>query len=64
MENLEFNTELRTINLTDNLLVSIDCLTELKNLGTLLLKRNRLGNNGIQDIEKILECPSISVLDI
>ena len=56
--------ELRNINLTDNMIETVDGLKNLKHLSTLLLKRNRLGRNGKKDLEGILECPSISVLDI
>ena len=42
-------------------------MTGLKNLtklSTLQLKRNRIGDNGVSDLLGLLECQSISALDL
>lgn len=59
MENMDTLTDLRTLNLTDNMLETIAGLSKLEHLGTLLLKRNRIGVNGMDDLRGLLECKSI-----
>jgi dynein assembly factor 1 len=39
-------------------------LATLTGLQNLQLKRNRIGGNGLDDLKGLLECPSISALDI
>lgn len=39
----------------------LGCLKKLQNLQ---LKRNRIGADGIDDVKCLIECPSISALDI
>lgn len=36
----------------------LNCLQNLQ------IKRNRIGGNGLDDVKGLLECPSISALDI
>jgi len=61
---LEELSELVNINFSDNYIEKIENLSKNNKIQTLLLKRNRIGMNGISDLEGILEVPSISVLDI
>jgi dynein assembly factor 1 len=39
-------------------------LSTLAGLQNLQVKRNRIGGNGLDDLKGLLECPSISALDI
>ena len=39
-------------------------LGKLTKLSNLQLKRNRIGTDGLNDVNGLLECPSISALDI
>jgi dynein assembly factor 1 len=52
------------LNLSDNIITKVEGLSNLVKLETLQLKRNRIGKNGLDDVIGLLECPSISVLDI
>ncbi len=52
------------MNLSDNIITKVEGLSNLVKLETLQLKRNRIGKNGLDDVIGLLECPSISVLDI
>jgi dynein assembly factor 1 len=42
----------------------VEGLEKLTNLSNLQLKRNRIGSNGLEDVQGLLACPSISALDI
>ena len=65
MEGLSTLVNLRQLNLTDNLIHKIEGLECLRILETIQLKRNRIGKNGgIEDLLGLLECPSLSVIDI
>lgn len=64
IENLSPLKELRILNLDDNMIFKIENLGELPHLETLQLKRNRIGSNGLEDVLGLLECQSLSVLDI
>jgi dynein assembly factor 1 len=46
------------------LINKVEGLEKLTKLGILQLKRNQLGKNGIEDVMGLLECPSVSSLDI
>lgn len=66
VEGLETLTKLRNLNLADNCLKTIDGLAGCVELETLYLKRNRIGagGGGVDDLRALLECPSISTLDV
>jgi len=64
IENIDHMKELRTLNLTDNMINRVSGLKGCDTLSTLLLKRNRIGYKGLDDLKDVLECPSISVLDV
>ena len=64
MENLYVMPELVQINLSDNLFKTIEGLGELKKLDTLYCKRNKIGINGISDLVGLLECPTLTCLDL
>ena len=73
MEGLETLTDLYALNLSDNIISKVEGLSTLTRLETLQLKRNRIGkvnpNNEqpsscVEDLKGLLECPSISVLDV
>lgn len=52
------------LNLSDNLIEKVDGLKTLTKLSTFQIKRNRIGADGLTDLIGLLECPSISALDI
>lgn len=52
------------MNLSDNMIEKIEGLSNLKKLQNLQLKRNKIGGDGIDDLVGLLECPSLSSLDI
>ena len=54
---------LRILNLSDNCIERIEGLQGL-NLDTLYLARNRIGHGGLDDIIGLLECPSLTCLDV
>lgn len=66
IENLEGCPLIVNLNLSDNCIVRIENLGHLKNLSTLQIKRNSLGQEGdsVECLKGLLEIPSISVLDI
>ena len=64
IENVNHLKELHYLNLNDNYITTIENLNDMPNLGTLQIKKNRIGKNGISDVIGLLDVPSISVLDI
>lgn len=52
------------LNLSDNQISVVEGLGTLTKLQNLQLKRNRIGGNGLDDLKGLLECPSVSALDI
>jgi dynein assembly factor 1 len=42
----------------------IEGFSKLTKLSNVQLKRNRIGSNGLDDVIGLLECPTISALDI
>lgn len=66
IEGLETLTKLRNLNLADNCLKTIDGLSGCKELESLNLKRNRIGagGGGLDDLKGLLDCPSITSLDL
>lgn len=64
MEGLQNCTLLCNLNLSDNLLSTIEGLGTLEKLDCLYLARNRVGRNGLDDLRGVLECPSITTLDL
>lgn len=67
MEGMDTLKDLVILNLNDNCLDEIDGLSGATACSTLYLKRNKLGRNKNGDLaalKGILECPSISCLDI
>lgn len=55
---------LTNLNLSDNTIEKITGLSQLAKLTNLQLKRNRIGSDGLNDVVGLLECPSVSALDI
>lgn len=64
IEGLGNMPQLVQLQLSDNMISKIEGLSTLQELDTLYLARNRVGKNGLQDLYGLLECPSISTLDI
>lgn len=64
IEGLEALSDLDTLNLNDNFIETIAGLEANVKLNTLLLQRNRIGVNGLSDLEGLLALPNLSVLDI
>jgi dynein assembly factor 1 len=64
IEGLETLVNLVNLNLSDNQISKIEGLSTLTRLQNLQLKRNRIGGLGIPDLVGLLECPSISALDL
>eukprot|EP00448_Togula_jolla_P001478 CAMPEP_0170599674 /NCGR_PEP_ID=MMETSP0224-20130122/16928_1 /TAXON_ID=285029 /ORGANISM="Togula jolla, Strain CCCM 725" /LENGTH=569 /DNA_ID=CAMNT_0010924351 /DNA_START=68 /DNA_END=1777 /DNA_ORIENTATION=+ len=61
---LETCTELWTLNLSSNFIERIDGLSHLHRLNTLIVAKNKIGHRGVEDIEELLECPSLATVDI
>lgn len=64
MEGLQNSRLLVNLNLSDNLLSSIEGLENCESLDCLYLARNRIGRNGLDDLRGLLQCPSITTLDL
>lgn len=64
IENLDSLVNLVNLNLSDNQISKVEGLEKLTKLTNLQIKRNRIGSEGLEDIKGLLECPSISALDI
>ena len=64
IEGLDTMSDLRCLNLSDNLITYVSGLGNLVNLDSIQLKRNRIGKNGIEDVIGLLECPSLTVVDL
>jgi len=64
MEGLENLRQLANLNLSDNMISTVEGIANCDNLDTLELARNRVGRNGIDDLRGLLECPSITTLDL
>jgi dynein assembly factor 1 len=62
IKNLEALTELDSLNLCQNMIKKIENLSGNTKLNTLLLQRNKLTD--VSDIENVLECKNIGVLDL
>ena len=63
MEHLSTLQNLKILNLADNCIERIEGLQGLQ-LDTLYLARNRIGWNGIEDLKGLLECPSLTCIDL
>ena len=46
------------------MIVTVEGLENLENLDMLYLARNRIGRNGLDDLRGLLDCPSITTLDL
>ena len=64
IEGLNVQSELKVLNLSDNMLNTIENLGALTGLDSLYLARNRIGRNGISDIQGLLDVPHIVSLDL
>lgn len=56
--------DLHYLNVNENFISKIENLSDLPNLGTLQINKNRIGKNGLSDVIGLLEIPSLTVLDI
>ena len=65
IEGLDNLCHLANLNISDNLIKKIENLKGLTNLSNLLLKRNRIGIKGIEDLKGLLELgKEIAVIDL
>lgn len=64
IEGLDTLKDLYALNLSDNLIMKISGLGGMTGLNTIQLKRNRIGRNGVEDVIGLLECPTLSVIDL
>lgn len=64
IEGLDNCAKLANLNLSDNLISKVEGLSKLDSLDMLYLARNRIGRNGLDDLRGLLECPSITTLDL
>ena len=64
MEGLDNLRLLANLNLSDNMISVVEGLSNLDRLDMLYLARNRIGFNGLDDLRGVLECPSITTLDL
>jgi dynein assembly factor 1 len=49
IENLNHLKDLHYLNLNDNYIKTIENLSDMPNLGTLQIKKNKIGKNGLSD---------------
>jgi len=56
--------DLHYLNLNDNYITTVENLSDMPNMGTLQIKKNRVGKNGLSDLMGLLELPTLTVLDI
>jgi len=64
MEGLDNLTQLASLNLSDNMITTVEGLDNNARLDSLYLARNRIGKNGLDDIRGLLACPSLSLVDL
>lgn len=64
IEGLQNQRLLANLNLSDNMIATVEGLENLENLDMLYLARNRIGRNGLDDLRGLLDCPSITTLDL
>ena len=64
MEGFDNLVNLAVLNLADNMLTKIENLSNCSKLDNLYLARNRIGRDGLDDLTGLLDCPSITSLDI
>ena len=55
---------LANLNLSDNMITTVEGLEHCERLDMLYLARNRIGRNGLDDLRGLLACPSITTLDL
>ena len=55
---------LTNLNLSNNMISKVEGLKTLDKLQNLQLKSNYIGENGIDDLIGLVECPSLSSLDL
>merc|ERR1719498_1418977 len=65
-EGLAYLCNLRTLNLSDNMIKTVSGLGGCTKLDTLYLKRNRIGCglSCIDDLKGLIECPSLHSVDV
>ena len=64
IEGLDNLVELANLNLSDNMISKVEGLAGCERLDMLYLARNRIGRNGLDDLRGLLECPTITTLDL
>jgi len=64
MEGMDNLTRLSNLNLSDNLIDTIEGINNLEFLDVLYLARNRIGRNGLDDLRGLLDCPSLTTVDL
>ena len=64
IEGLDNLCNLANLNLSDNMISKVENLGGCTNLDMLYLARNRIGRNGLDDLRGLLECPTITTLDL
>ncbi len=64
IENVSFLEALVILNLSDNFIETIENLEHNYSLESLQLKRNRIGINGLSDLEHLVRLKKLSALDI
>ena len=64
MEGMDGLVELANLNLSDNMITTVEGLGNLENLDMLYLARNRIGRYGVDDLRGLLDCPSVTTVDL
>jgi dynein assembly factor 1 len=64
MAGLDNLTRLSNLNLSDNLIDTVEGISNLEFLDVLYLARNRIGRNGLDDLRGLLDCPSLTTVDL
>mmetsp|Transcript_39769 Transcript_39769/g.63202 ORF Transcript_39769/g.63202 Transcript_39769/m.63202 type:complete len:568 (+) Transcript_39769:80-1783(+) len=61
---LETLTQLWSLNLSNNFIEKIEGLSACTRLNTLTIARNKIGFGGVEDLEHLVDCASISTIDL
>ena len=64
IEGLDNLSNLANLNLSDNMISKIEGLGGCEKLDMVYLARNRIGRGGLDDLRGLLECPTITTLDL
>eukprot|EP00747_Dinoflagellata_sp_TGD_P164201 gnl/TRDRNA2_/TRDRNA2_183793_c0_seq1.p1 gnl/TRDRNA2_/TRDRNA2_183793_c0~~gnl/TRDRNA2_/TRDRNA2_183793_c0_seq1.p1 ORF type:complete len:576 (+),score=164.24 gnl/TRDRNA2_/TRDRNA2_183793_c0_seq1:119-1846(+) len=64
IEGLEGCPHLWSLNLSNNFVERIEGLSQLRGLNTLVISKNKIGHGGVEDVEHLVQCKSLSSVDM